>query len=506
MDSQNSNCFKIEKTDLCPGFESLYASKVEYTDSNEFDSVLKDKIKNVETILLNACPNSVLNKVSYATSYNCNIVISEKLNRCIENTNIPKLLCKSTCQKYLEGLIQNNNQYNCQDTYIGGVQLTCDSLPETNCISGNPEEISFSGYKKSVYCEMDPTKEVCTGNFNSTTIGNDGSVTNSSPTTIDEDLELENSDSSSGGGLTTFIIIILIVAVVGVLGLIIYNKKHQKKMMLKNKSNEDIMMDSMDQGQSNQNFILAMNENIMDRNQNMLSNTSTTLPTALPLLSLNSKEDSSTSNKIRAESISLFQGSTIAPDSPSLPVALENVYMTVVYQYNATLDDELTLHKNDRIKVEHEYDDGWGAGVNMNTGEYGAFPIVCCKYEDKNEDKKLSLLKLPEEIEEDMKKSTIFSTVPKRLSSVSFLDGHNSIRQKGSRTESIKHDITINSELHNRISTTININTGSDSHLQQIDENNVILSTSTSASTSENGSKDDIYSPKQTLIKHDKKN
>ncbi|KAI9100523.1 hypothetical protein DFS34DRAFT_488659 [Phlyctochytrium arcticum] len=50
--------------------------------------------------------------------------------------------------------------------------------------------------------------------------------------------------------------------------------------------------------------------------------------------------------------------------------------LKVVVDYHKTLDDELgSLVRGDRVLVKHHYYDGWGIGVNLRTGDEGAFPL-----------------------------------------------------------------------------------------------------------------------------------
>ncbi|KAJ3118068.1 hypothetical protein HDU96_004072 [Phlyctochytrium bullatum] len=51
--------------------------------------------------------------------------------------------------------------------------------------------------------------------------------------------------------------------------------------------------------------------------------------------------------------------------------------LRVVKRYNPMLDDELRLEVDEWVKVEETFEDGWGNGTNISTGEYGAFPLSC---------------------------------------------------------------------------------------------------------------------------------
>ncbi|KAI9006071.1 hypothetical protein BC832DRAFT_592171 [Gaertneriomyces semiglobifer] len=49
--------------------------------------------------------------------------------------------------------------------------------------------------------------------------------------------------------------------------------------------------------------------------------------------------------------------------------------LRVQVHYSADLEDELSLRSGDRVAVKHHYNDGWASGVNLRTGQEGAFPL-----------------------------------------------------------------------------------------------------------------------------------
>lgn len=59
-------------------------------------------------------------------------------------------------------------------------------------------------------------------------------------------------------------------------------------------------------------------------------------------------------------------------------------YCQALYPYQASMADELDLTQGDIINVLRVYDDGWAAGVNMNTSKEGVFPVVCVMFVDES--------------------------------------------------------------------------------------------------------------------------
>ncbi|KAF9347346.1 hypothetical protein BGX34_003225 [Mortierella sp. NVP85] len=59
-------------------------------------------------------------------------------------------------------------------------------------------------------------------------------------------------------------------------------------------------------------------------------------------------------------------------------------YCQALYPYQASMADELDLTQGDIINVLRVYDDGWAAGVNLNTSKEGVFPVVCVMFVDES--------------------------------------------------------------------------------------------------------------------------
>jgi hypothetical protein len=64
-------------------------------------------------------------------------------------------------------------------------------------------------------------------------------------------------------------------------------------------------------------------------------------------------------------------------DSVGLISKFDNEFHRVVHQYYPIQPDELFLEKDDIIVSTVAFDDGWAVGVNLTTGEKGAFPLIC---------------------------------------------------------------------------------------------------------------------------------
>ncbi|KAH8551001.1 hypothetical protein BGW37DRAFT_403605, partial [Umbelopsis sp. PMI_123] len=64
-------------------------------------------------------------------------------------------------------------------------------------------------------------------------------------------------------------------------------------------------------------------------------------------------------------------------DSVGLISKFNSEFHTVIHQYYPSQPDELKLAKEDIIVSTVVFDDGWAVGVNITTGQKGAFPLIC---------------------------------------------------------------------------------------------------------------------------------
>ncbi|KAI8618258.1 hypothetical protein BC830DRAFT_964138 [Chytriomyces sp. MP71] len=58
----------------------------------------------------------------------------------------------------------------------------------------------------------------------------------------------------------------------------------------------------------------------------------------------------------------------------------------VLYAYDTTQGDEISLQVGDLVAVQHEYDDGWGYVRNLNSQQEGVIPLDCLAGFDGNEE------------------------------------------------------------------------------------------------------------------------
>ncbi|KAI8622360.1 hypothetical protein BC830DRAFT_1089615, partial [Chytriomyces sp. MP71] len=74
--------------------------------------------------------------------------------------------------------------------------------------------------------------------------------------------------------------------------------------------------------------------------------------------------------------LSVYSEYQAGSDSAYIPKAASEP-RKVLYAYDATQGDEISLQIGDLVAVQHEYDDGWGYARNLNTQHEGVIPMDC---------------------------------------------------------------------------------------------------------------------------------
>ncbi|TPX63511.1 hypothetical protein SpCBS45565_g06563 [Spizellomyces sp. 'palustris'] len=59
-----------------------------------------------------------------------------------------------------------------------------------------------------------------------------------------------------------------------------------------------------------------------------------------------------------------------------------NMIYSVITAHNPISSDEIELRTDDVVAVQRHFEDGWGVGTNVSTGQVGVFPLGCLVSED----------------------------------------------------------------------------------------------------------------------------
>lgn len=102
--------------------------------------------------------------------------------------------------------------------------------------------------------------------------------------------------------------------------------------------------------------------------------------TALPSLSVSQPVAAAAITTAAAGANRISKASSIGGASAVGGGAEGKQYCQALYPYQASMADELDLSPGDIVNVHKVFDDGWAVGVNMNTSNEGAFPVVCVMF------------------------------------------------------------------------------------------------------------------------------
>ncbi|KAF9196954.1 hypothetical protein BGZ50_004541 [Haplosporangium sp. Z 11] len=143
--------------------------------------------------------------------------------------------------------------------------------------------------------------------------------------------------------------------------------------------------------------------------------------TALPPISITS-EPAAAAVVAAAAANRASNGSNIAGGAPGGANGKQS-YCQALYPYQASMADELDLTPGDIVNVQRVFDDGWAVGVNMNTSNEGAFPVVCVMFVDESaldddfEDVNMHSMTPMSHREDEGAKGSPRSSMPSRASS-----------------------------------------------------------------------------------------
>ncbi|KAF9581603.1 hypothetical protein BGW38_001325 [Lunasporangiospora selenospora] len=154
---------------------------------------------------------------------------------------------------------------------------------------------------------------------------------------------------------------------------------------------------------------------------NMMNNSAPIPMTALPMNNAAHTGPVTTAGAVAAASVVADQDrkNSMIDDAP--PNGKK--FCQALYPYQASMADELELTPGDIVNVHRIFDDGWAVGMNMNTSNEGAFPIVCVTFveesalDDDFEDVNMHAMAPMTHREDDSGRQSPRSSLPSRASS-----------------------------------------------------------------------------------------
>lgn len=368
-------CASMSEIQLCDSYRQFYLPPTGLYgySKNDFDVYMSNDIENnygwIQAICSDPNIDYIKSRIAYRKSVMCGRLMYAQVRWCKENSEEARrrpelLLCKSTCEEFANSIIDYGN-YTCKNTdntiaekIAENVKTNWCSLfsDEEGCIKGIESESNNCGYESASI-----SLEAKDFNSHNSCWGDPDLLKK-----IEEKAQKEIEDSPKVSSIKMkFIYIPIVMGVIGILTAVAWvqqNKKYKSDYSIKiAKKNDDFVYQPSKAAPSRD----YLN---MDNNKSMLTTTEI-------------QEPQMAASRNSSFAVKNYEGE----GSAAAALAISNnkkeknvVYMVAIYNYNATMEDELNLKKGDRIRVEHQYDDGWGAGINETTKKFGAFPLICC--------------------------------------------------------------------------------------------------------------------------------
>ncbi|OUM65718.1 hypothetical protein PIROE2DRAFT_7218 [Piromyces sp. E2] len=337
------DCIPLEGTRTCEGMDNFYVpdTGVYISTVDKFDAYVNAEVNNDSGILLALCPNANikhdLQKVAFRYSMYCGRVLYSQARWCPQNSDQiranPQLsLCKSTCLGYAQS-IADYGQTVCgnTDNSIGEkikeniINKWCNIFSdEPGCIEGTTKEAKQCGYRSASYA-------VEAEKFNP---NNKCWKTESDQSSKIEQLReiASKEESDAEMGKIKWKVVYPISSIVIVSGLTAFfwvkqNKQYKLGYIpgTAKKMNDYEFVPS--NAKPSREYV---DDDFIDKFELEIPKTTLTRSGSLSVKKLS-----------RAEG-----------------VQNDKKYMIAIYNYHPQKEDELELHSGDRVRIEHEYEDG----------------------------------------------------------------------------------------------------------------------------------------------------
>ncbi|KAG0258110.1 hypothetical protein BGZ95_005049 [Linnemannia exigua] len=466
----NADCIALTNSKACPGFSTLQVDTKAIAALNE--QGLGYHLNNFKTVeefdaainasggfYYNADSCKTTQRIRYQNTILCAMVLDNADSRkCSSSSNGPTM-CRTTCTDYATSYGQMVNASCPKDDISRGYTKTLEgictggkgfsflaSTDNATCVNGIKNEPTTCGFDSTpsmcTFCAANPTDACCTANAAAactpvttaptatTTAGvitPPASPTASNPAT--------NGDKKDGviSGLTTAALggiigggVVLILMLFAFIVCCIRRKRNNNNNH--NKVGNNVHGHHQGSGGGN-NLSRHMSNSsaskykisspkLQEEGFSTGAVPSAPIPmTALP--SMNAQPAAVAAVTAGAAINRISKASSIGAGGD----AGGKQYCQALYPYQASMADELDLSPGDIVNVHKVFDDGWAVGVNMNTSNEGAFPVVCVMFVDEAalhddfEDVNMHSMTPMGLREDDNSKSSPRSSMPSRSSS-----------------------------------------------------------------------------------------
>jgi len=362
-------CKSIKGTKACPGYDYYIPTTgyYIYSDVSEFDSYVNKEVNNDSGLVIALCPDANIQhdlaKLPYRYSLYCGRYMYAQARWCKENpqemrANPQLSLCKSSCIEYAKSIVDYGVTV-CKNTDNSVAEKARDNIiknwcnlftDDSGCIKGTTKESEQCGFNSA---SLAFNEAPSFNPHNSCWFTEDPNANNSNLDALKKKASEEENQQNKMGGIKWKISYpVVVMVIVGGVTYFFWRKQNEVYKLgyiPASNSQDDYEIIPSSAEPSREYLDADFIKNELEIPQNTLQRNSSF---AVRTLSRKEAPKVNTNNSIK--------------------------YMIAIYNYHAKLDDELELKAGDRIRVEHQYDDGWAAGINETTNKFGAFPLICC--------------------------------------------------------------------------------------------------------------------------------
>ncbi|KAF9431932.1 hypothetical protein BGZ76_011506 [Entomortierella beljakovae] len=401
--SAQSNCIPLTTSTACPSFNTFFIdtgitkavnemglgmNMSTFTDVAGFDKAV---VESGGFMTTSSCTgyDPLKDRIRYQDTVLCTIAIQESAS--CNTKAVVSDMCQTSCTEYAKALNDTITKACPSDSNSRKQHATLASIcsgssqdwlglqdKSAGCVNATTNEASTCGFGTQVamcsFCTSNPTDTCCASTaaaactpVATTPSASSPSTTSAAVIPTSTSIPEETGDS----GLTSAALIGIIVAgvVVALLlfGIVICCIRRKKAPA--NKGNLSRHMSSSSASKYNISAPKMQEEGFA----NSLGAPAPIPMTALPSISTSEK---TLSTSIAAATV------TTNRDSRASTNAGAKQFCQALYPYQASMADELDLNAGDIVNVHRVFDDGWAVGVNMNTSNEGAFPVVCVMFVD----------------------------------------------------------------------------------------------------------------------------
>ncbi|KAF9908453.1 hypothetical protein EC991_009806 [Linnemannia zychae] len=404
-------CVSLANTVACPSFATLSVDNVTMVENfKNYGIILQpfatqaefDKVINNATAFqpYGSCSTgyNTTVRVPYQNSILCTIAVHDE--NCNKDAQINIDLCIKSCTTYEQGFAalapqlcpgnpdwatNNNNAIKkiCSGTdkeNWPGLQST-----ESSCINAEVNEAAFCGLAtltdKCAFCNTNSTASCCQDAGTACPKPTTTAVNSGSSTSFIIPPTNKPTESSSGSGLSPTALKAVIGGSVGgvvLAALVIFLCVRRSRKSSGGKKGNGL---SRQMSNSSGRYNISAPK---VQEQGFAAAMASSQPIPMNTISSGASDRSSLGAAVAAAGAGAAAGGAIAAGGDGRDANGKQSYCQALYPYQASMADELDLTPGDIVNVQRVFDDGWAVGVNMNTSNEGAFPVVCVMFVDES--------------------------------------------------------------------------------------------------------------------------